>query len=261
MKLINIIIMKKSMLKRTINLSLLFTGMVIFVLSCEGLSFEDLGIDTGQSGSMARFVIDGDYLYTVDRQSLKYFDISDAAKPVYKSKINVGFDVETIFSRGNLLFIGAETAMYIYSISVPGNPVRLSGYSHVYSCDPVVANDNYAFVTLSTSSWCGRWANELDIIDISDPSKPFEVSTYAMNNPKGLGLKGNKLYLCDDNLLKIYDVSDVNNIELLTSINNKAYDVIPMENTLITIGEKGFYQYEYSGDSLELISQINIETN
>jgi len=237
-------------------------AIILLIWSCsEGMMFasDKESSDVGQSGSMARFTIAKDHLYTVDRQSLRVFNITDAKEPTYKNKTSIGFDIETIFNLDDMLFIGAETAMYIYKINDPENPYYLSRYSHIYSCDPVVANQTNAFVTLSTSSTCGRWANELHILNIEDPTSIKEIAVHQLQNPKGLGLKGNILYLCDDGYLKVYDVSDLYEINLLQSINNKGFDVIPMQNSLLTIGDDGFYQYSYNNDyTLNFLSKIEV---
>src|SRR5690606_21363599 len=82
--------------------------------------------------------------------------------------VSIGFDVETIFPYGEKLFIGSASAMYIYDISDPKNPARQGTVSHIRACDPVVADGNYAYVTLrNNNSGCGGSQNILNIYDIS----------------------------------------------------------------------------------------------
>ena len=50
---------------------------------------------TGSGGSTARFAIYGDYLYIVDKENLKVFNIADVANPVLKNTVPVGFEIET----------------------------------------------------------------------------------------------------------------------------------------------------------------------
>ncbi|MBN2520844.1 MAG: hypothetical protein JXB17_10095 [Bacteroidales bacterium] len=246
------------MKKNALNINLLLIFFALLATGCnskESMGYDSL--DVGQSGSMARFAIYKNHLFTVDRQSLRVFDISNQEKPVFKIKKLIGFDIETIFSKDDLLFIGAETAMYVYRVSNPENPIQLTCYSHIYSCDPVVVNDNYAFVTLSTSSTCGRWENQLHILDISEITDIKEITIYDMVNPKGLGLKNNVLYLCNGGYLEVYDITNLNNIILLQSIENSAFDVIPLEKSLLALSETGFYQYSYDTDNtLSFLSKI-----
>lgn len=114
----------------------------------------------GQGGSMARFTIVGDCLYTVDHTTLKVVDITNPAHPgaMPFKDVELGFDIETIFCYDDMLFIGSRSAMHIYDISRPHYPSELSVTRHFTSCDPVVADGGYAYVTLNSdnaSCWRG----------------------------------------------------------------------------------------------------------
>lgn len=112
------------------------------------MDFYTGGGNYGQGGSMARFTLANGHLYAVDDYDLRLFDVSKKADPEFVKQINLGWGIETIFPFKDKLFIGSNTGMHIYDISSPAAPEQLSVYSHITSCDPVVANDDYAFVTL-----------------------------------------------------------------------------------------------------------------
>ena len=155
---------------------------IIIILNLTGCDSDfnyssDSSSDQGTSGSLARFAIAGDYLYTVELEQLKIFNIADEKSPVFVKQINPGFGIETIFSKENYLFLGSRWGVYIYDISNPQSPQQVSLYSHIYSCDPVVVSGNYAFSTLNSSGPCGRGFDQLDIIDISNISNPVNVKT------------------------------------------------------------------------------------
>jgi hypothetical protein len=213
------------------------------------------GGSTGTGGSLARFTIAGNHLFTVDNQKLKSFGLENETQPVYLSETNAGFNIETIFARGNTLFLGSQSGMYIYDISNPSDPNQLCYYQHIYSCDPVVADSNYAYVTLSTTSRCGRNVNELQIIDIKDLSKPYFLKSYPMTQPQGLGIDNRELFVCDDGL-KIYDASDVKNLRLKYKFSIPAIDVIPMNNLLMVLADNGLYQYHYENGQVTLLSKL-----
>ncbi len=120
-------------------------------------------------------------------------------------------------------------------------------------------NLSYAYVTLnSQNDWCGRTTNELKVVDISNIENPNEIAQYEMNGPRGLGLAGDTLFLCD-NGLKVYDVSQAKNIKLIHHFQDfHAKDVIPYRNMLFGIGEDGFFQYRYSQDTIIEISNIPV---
>lgn len=204
---------------------------------------------------MARFTIKGNHLYTVDFNNLRTFDISQPQAMHYIDRINAGFGIETIFPYGNLLFLGAQNGMHIYDISNPDLPKKISFTPHFQSYDPVVVQGNYAYVTLRSMGW--NRGNMLQIYDISNLSNPQLLKEYPMNGPRGLGIDGEYLFVCDD-VLKLFKISQSVNLELISTFNIQAIDVIPAANTLYVIAQDGFYQYAYENMSLSLISKIVI---
>lgn len=212
---------------------------------------------SGQGGSLARFTISNGHLYTVDDTNLKVFDITNEANPIFINNLQVGFGIETIFPRENTLFLGTRFGMTIYDISNPAEPSYLSDFSHIYSCDPVVVEGNYAFVTLRSGSACRGGNNELQVIDISSLSSPRLVKIYPMLNPKGLGIDNGTLFVCD-NGLKVYNATNVNDLQLVKTFDIAANDVIPYNGKLLVIGDDGFYQYAYNGTDITLLSKLEI---
>lgn len=227
----------------------------------------------GQGGSMARFTIVGDCLYTVDHTTLKVVDISNPAHPgaMPFKDVELGFDIETIFYYDDMLFIGSRSAMHIYDISRPHYPSELSVTRHFTSCDPVVADGGYAYVTLnSDNASCWRGTDALQVYDIADPKHPFLVSAdEKIRSPKGLGVDAaaGRLFVCCKGGLKVYDlaepgypvwVDDLTNLPEVGSID--AYDVIPRGGLLILIGADGLYQFDYTEENLSFVSKIDLRT-
>jgi len=250
--------------------SLFLTIIAFCIVSC---SMEkgslDLGGANGKGGSMARFAIKGDILYTVSTDSLKLFNIEDAANPKYAPErdLRIGFDIETIFPMDTLLFIGSRRGMYVYDITEPRFPLLLSEVQHIRSCDPVVAQGNYAYVTLNTNfNSCGRAPNNvLNIYDISNLTNPILKKTVSLNGPTGLGVDGSKLFVCDRGL-KVFNISDPINIRQIDDLADidevdvrSAYDVIPVDGLLILVAKEGLFQFDYTGDRLRFVSKIEIK--
>lgn len=217
---------------------------------------------TGIGGSMARFTIVDDYLYTVDSYKLISFDIQDQINPVMKEEVSLGWGIETIFPYEGKLFIGAQNGMHIYGLSNKEKPNYISTYQHVTSCDPVVVQGDYAFVTLRGGNGCQNFNNQLDIIDISNLENPDLYKTYSMINPHGLGVDDNCLFITEGEYgLKIYDITDLDNLNLIKHFDDiSSIDVIPFNDILMVIGSDGFHQYNYNCDLGEInyISTIPI---
>ena len=219
----------------------------------------------GVGGSMARFTIVGSYLYAVDDYMMHIFDLLAPENPVDVNDLDLGWGIETIYPFKNNLFIGSRWGMSVYNIDNPATPAYMSEVQHITTCDPVVANDDYAFVTLRSENEgnpCGTaFVNQLDVIDISDITNATLLYTYNMTSPYGLGLDGNILFVAEgDAGLKVFDVSDVSRIDqnLISHVEGfNAYDVIPYQGVLILTGNDGLYQFDYTDlNNIRMLSLI-----
>ncbi len=214
----------------------------------------------GQGGSLARFKIVEDFLYAVDSHNINIFNIQDLENPQDLDDVYAGFDIETIFNRGQHLFLGSMRGMYIYDISSPATPTFISEFQHGTACDPVVVDGDYAYVTLRGGNMCGATESGLFIVDISDISNPELTISYPMDGPYGLGVKDEKLFVCDgDSGLKVYDKTDVEDLVALNHFEDiNTFDVIPLENSLLMVGEDVLYQYEYLDNNIKLMSTLEL---
>jgi hypothetical protein len=235
---------------KTIHLYSLL-GIIVLFFSCDESSYDysaDPANSSGTGGSLARFTIMDNYLYTVDPSTLKIFDITNEKNPRQVGEIYIDVGVQTIFALGDLLFLGTINGINIYNISDPASPQYVSVSTHVRSCDPVVVKGNYAYSTLSISGSCSQGVNELDIIDISTPENPTRVNILPMENPKGLGISGSLLFICDEGL-KVYDLTDPVDPQFLRKITIDATDVIPIDKLLLVATEQGLSEYSIDDDN------------
>ncbi|MEP7110673.1 MAG: hypothetical protein ABI760_21955 [Ferruginibacter sp.] len=223
----------------------------------------------GVSGSMARFTIVNNYLYTVGRSDLTAFNIASPADPLMENLQTLGWNIETIYPLKDKLFIGSQTGMFIYSIADPASPAFLGSFSHACFNDPVIADDQYAYVTLrantnASACWGAVAAqrNELDIVNITNILQPFLEKVYDMSEPKGLSKDGDHLFICDGKAgLKIYNTANVHDIQLVENIGHiNPFDVICQAGLAIVVADEGIYQYDYTNiNNITLISKIAID--
>ncbi|HVG40105.1 MAG TPA: hypothetical protein VM888_00740 [Chitinophagaceae bacterium] len=233
-----------------------FTILLLFSCDKASLSFNNstsYGGVTGQGGSMARFTIVGNYLYTVDKQDLKVFNITDASSPVYTRTVPVGFEIETIYPFQNYLFIGSTSVVHIFNIDDPANPQKTSeaiSPTVIRRCDPVVAKDTVAYATLRTNSACGGTQSILAIYDIKNIKAPIQRTSVPVSEPYGLGYKDNVLYVCDRyNGLMLFDITNAFNPVTIKNYKDGEYlDVIPYNNMLICWTTKGMILYDISNN-------------
>ena len=235
--------------------------IAIFILSalisCTKETAANGAASAGAGGSTARFTIAGNYLYVVDNVSLKAFDISSNTTPVYKSKTELGINIETIFPYQDKLFIGSSSTMYVYSLSDPSRPKQLgkAEYTIRMSCDPVVARDSVAYATLRATGPCGGSGSALVVYNIKNISSPQLMKSVFLTTPYGLGIKNNSLYVCEGleglkifNVTKAYDPIQVSEIRVS---NTTFYDVIPYSNILIAQVNDGFILYDLGTNPMQ----------
>jgi hypothetical protein len=242
-------------------LVLFFASFLVY--SCGGGFNDDISpsFDGGvsQGGSLSRFTIVGDYLYLVNDYSLVPIDITNLDEPVKLEEIYLGFGIETIFPYEDHLFIGSNSAVYIYNIDDPATPQYRSIYDHATGCDPVVVSGNFAYVTLREGVSCSNFfeLNVLEVLNVSDVRNPIQVNSINMTNPRGLALGcNNKLYVCEgDGGLVQFDVSIPSDpVYERTYDQYPAEDLIVRDDLLIVTGEEGVYQYQCASDSLMMLS-------
>ena len=233
-----------------------FLLLFFIIIGCSSDDSSSNESATGKAGSLAIFAIKANYLYSVDNAQLNVFSLIDGAHPSKVNEIYVGFNIETLFSFKEFLFIGSQNGMFIYSVANPENPVQLSSAQHFTSCDPVVANETHAFVTLHSNTNCGNDINMLQIYDIQDVRYPVLVHERNLTYPRGLGLYRNFLVVCDADI-KIFDISTPAEPTLVKTINKPCFDVIIDGDTMYAIGENGLYRYHLDAND---ITNVTLES-
>lgn len=235
----------------------------LFFNSCSKDSAESANMATagaGVGGSLAKFTIVGNYLYAVDDHNLYTYNISNPVNPVKTNTSTYLFDVETIYPFNNRLFIGSKTGLYIYSIDTPSVPSKLAEAKHGRSCDPVVANDTIAFVTLKGNSFCGPATSGLYVYKITNILQPTLIKTITINSPEGLGLKDSVLYVCCNNDgLKVFNVRNpANPVSITTVVGENFRDAIAYNNLLVCFVTNGLSLYSISNPlNPVLLKRIN----
>ncbi len=255
-------------------LSLFFS---VAVISCteESAAF-DATTSAAVNGSYSQIIVVGDNLYGLNGDRLSTVDISDKDNVVVIDEQTLDFDIESIFHYDGLLFVGSSSAMYIYEIdSETGIPSRQSVTEYtsffdgvVCFSDPIVTNETHAYVTLHTvelvsNDFCSRIqeVNELRIYDFQDRENPRLKNVIDMAQPKGLGIDGNLLFVCDGwNGLAVFDISDKEQPHRLSIFDGfESFDVIPRNGVLIVVAKDELRQYDYTDpQDIRLLSTIEL---
>ena len=245
--------------------SFFYTLCLTLFLSCQK-DLQNATSANGVGGSLARFAIVGTKMYVVTTDQLKTFDITNPKQLQLLDTIKLGFngDIETIFSFDKNLFIGSRSALHIYKLDVNGKANFGSVATHSWGCDPVVANDSFAFVTTRNGRTCriqnNTSNNQLIVYDVKDVQNPKQLTIVNMSFPNGVGLDKNLLFVCDDGV-KIYDVSQAIKPVLRKHITNiDANDVIPLNGQLLVVGNQKLTQLDYKDTAnVKIISEFQLK--
>jgi hypothetical protein len=240
-----------------------YPGGVFYSGSDAGLSHSasPKATPAGINGSLSRFALINNYLYSVGYDSLRVTDVSVEDSPVPVNSVSVGWGIETLYPFKDKLFIGSTSGMFIFSVANATLPQQLGTFSHARTCDPVIADDNTAYVTLHSGTECLGFSNQLDVLNITDILNPALIKTYPLVNPRGLSKDGDLLFICDgDAGLKVFDAGDSNAITLIKQFDiTGANDVIAYDNVALVMAGDGIYQYDYSDKlNIKLLSKIAI---
>lgn len=214
---------------------------------------------TGIGGSLAGFSIVDDFLYLLTVDGLRILDISEQT-PALVNSVSIVSRAETIFRYGENLLLGTQQGMIIYDISDRSNPIYISEVNHQTACDPVVAKDSVAFITIRSGITCNNIfpADQLIVVDISDLSAPVELKQIQMLSPRGMGIFGDKLFVAEGEFgIKEFDIDSLQD-PLFSKIYDdvSANDIIILNENMIITGTDGILQYLILDDGLQFLSRV-----
>lgn len=225
-------------------------GVLLSATSSSGSGSQVAATPIGKAGSTARMTILNNRLYYVGSWEMIIHSLANPATPAKTNSFyfNMG-SVETISQLKNNLFIGSMSGMMVYDATNPDAPVFKSSFSHARLCDPVIADGNYAYVTLRSGTACEGTENEMDILYVADIAKPVFLKKYNLTAPSGLSKDGNILFVCDGSSgLRIFNATEPNNPVLIKSmaLAEQPNDIIAFSGKGIITASTGLYFIEYS---------------
>jgi len=219
----------------------------------------------GKGGSETRFALNENYLYIARGNALTPVDLTQASNPVVKEPVGyTGYpDFETVYAYQGFLYVGTSDGVLILNNTIsPTTPYFVSFASrNVRGCDPVVVQNNFMFSTVRTGTVCNQFGQSaLFIHDVTDKTAPRPEFNKILEQPKGLGIDGNLLFICQgDKGMAVYnwDESSKKLSYLYQKIDLYAFDVITGNNTLIVAADNGLYLYDYTDpNNIKRLSKV-----
>ncbi len=243
----------------TYIISLFALSLLVSSCDADGTFAAQESIGEVLSGSYANMLTLGDKLYVLGDGQLKTLSLANPEKPEQIDSKVLDFDIESLFISDGNIFVGSPAGMRIYTLDAEGIPEfrSLTPYEaigEIQPCDPIVANKDNAYATLSTSvevndgCWRSVQLNELRVYDLENLEQPILINTLEMEEPKGIGLDGEHLFICENrDGLKILDVADPLDIKEIDHFPDfRAFDVIPANGLLLVVGPELLHQFDYT---------------
>jgi hypothetical protein len=216
----------------------------------------------GKAGSLSRFALVGNYLYAINNQKLMVYSAADPKNLSLLNTLNVGESIETIFPFQDKLFIASNNGMYMYSLANPIAPIKESFVQHITGCDPVVANETHAYLTIHSGRNCG--SNNINVLQVykldTNLANPTFKTNIPLSNPIGLGLKDKYLFVCDKvQGLIVFDITNGDlPVEKQIITGETFVDVIVYNGLLICMLENGIAYYDIADiDDIKKLSVLN----
>lgn len=253
---------------------ILIALVALFLGSCSDQFIQgssDMGEITGQYKTM---VVKDNFIYAVNNSEIITFDATNKENPLTIDIKDVGENIENLHVAEKALFIGTKTNFSIFSIAKNGIPEKRSETDHivfqeevVQVCDPVVANEKTAYVSLSserTNGGCGQVIriNELRAYNIQDLNKPTLINTIIMDSPKGLALDGQYLFVANGfSGFSVFKTEVNGSLTLINSIDGfMANDLIAENGKLSVVSTEEIRQYDYSDiNNIILYSSLSLK--
>lgn len=169
--------------------------------------------------------IDENYAYLTNNDGCIIIDLENYRKTCTIG-VGTGFGV---FSQSDLVFVGSSNTFFIYNISIPENPAKLSEWNG--------ANTIYNFFIEGSYAYIANYEGGFDVVDISNPQTPINVCTF---NDIGRGLSirryQNLIFYADpDNGLKVINITDFSSPSIIRTIagTQGAWDIHIHQNYLL----------------------------
>ncbi|HHH53008.1 MAG TPA: hypothetical protein ENK91_05065, partial [Bacteroidetes bacterium] len=182
-------------------------------------------------------------------------DISDPSKPELLYNYNFHNYTRDLCLLDNKIYIANESnGFYLCKINNEGNLSLYSKYITSGYSSSIAKKDNIVYIS--------QVYGNMQLIDVSNLNSPKFIKSLSTNNGamSSLKIKGNYLF-CDDNGLKVYDISDAANpIEISYLQVADPYKFKIIGNTLYSASyNKGLFLIDISDlNNLRIISNLGI---
>ncbi len=208
----------------------------------------------GLSNGVEGIAIQGKYAYVAsyDESDLDVVDITDPKNPVVISSTDfsaAGINPEHVAVKGNYAYMpmSSSDVLAVIDISNPYAPTLVDSIATGDYPTFVAVSGQYAFVL---NDFLG---DSIYVYNIADPTNISLVSTFStnINNPKKAFIKGQYMYVAQNNATSPLNIIDISNPSALASV-----DVEATATAGLALAVNG--SYAYVSDDVSSIYVMNI---
>jgi hypothetical protein len=165
--------------------------------------------------------VSGNYAYlVVNPDGLDIIDISNPYNPTLGGTFDSLLYARDVFVSGSYAYIADEAGLKIVDISDPSNPT-LAGRYHLSVSSRVFVSGSNVYIDYALGG--DPVLLGVSILDITDPAQPSWVANYNYGARKDIFISGNYMYLTADDL-EIVDISNPTNPVFVGSYGSQNAD-------------------------------------
>jgi len=169
----------------------------------------------------SEIAVSGDWAYVGTWQGFIHaIDVSDPARPAEVAVLQATGEFNGMAVQGHILYVTGRIGPFqLIDISNPAHP-KLVGALDVPNAVEVAVSGAYAYLVVTGSLEEG---GGLTIVDVSDPNTPVVIGHYGIIDGSDVAVAGNLVYLSTADTLNIIDVSDPAHPVNLSSLSTPGY--------------------------------------
>lgn len=171
----------------------------------------------GGAGSLSQMMVYGKTLYVLSGAEgnphgvLTTFDLSDRKNPRIRQVLDLNNGPEALQRHDNLLLIAGRDGVVTASLGVESRPRLLGEFRQ--NCpvnrDPIVVQGSIGYRTIIVEGRRINCTSRLEVLDLSQPHQPMLRATYPIQQPRGLSVLGDRLFVADEYQgVLVFDIGD-----------------------------------------------------
>jgi len=229
--------------------------------------YEDANVSYTRTGNpVVDFTLQNNYLITAQSNQVNLYSLSDPTQPALEQTYTSEDDLqlETISTyKADMLIIGTNQGTFFKDHSVPGELDDVDFSELITSCDAIITQGNYMYVTIRSGQACSSInnssnANKLLVYNTLQASQPVLEKSISINEPYGLDINGDQLFICNDQGLLEFDITTPSSPVQTGDYSQPCNNIIATEDPMILTDDTGIRMIEYANPGLTELAIIRI---